>query len=393
MTKHVLFIYGTRVRRDEKGELYCGLNEKVWDRYRKWGNDLTFLGVLVRGIYSSKELQSTSNLLTNIHFVEYFKQNTIKTFFDIRIKFKNKSIIRTEIDKANIIIIRMPTQDGGYALRYALKRNKRTIVEVVGCPFDALWNHSWKGKLLAIFRMMELKRNIKHAPNVIYVTNEFLQKRYPTKGKSIGCSDVALKNVDDTVLQKRLSKISTSSKEIVLGTIGGYAVKYKCQDILIRIVAELKNRGYQVKGQLVGGGDSSDLVKLAKRLEVIDNIDFIGSLKHEDIFKWLDTLDFYMQLSKQEGLPRSVVEAMSRGVPCIGSKVGGIPELIQPELCFCHDKKMVKNIVNSIIVMIDNPTLLKEVSIHNFNKAKKYEYHFLENKRDEFLMSCLENIK
>ena len=52
------------------------------------------------------------------------------------------------------------------------------------------------------------------------------------------------------------------------------------------------------------------------------------------IFEFLDSLDLYLQFSRGgEGLPRALVEGMSRGCPAIGSTVGGIPELLTECLC------------------------------------------------------------
>jgi len=55
---------------------------------------------------------------------------------------------------------------------------------------------------------------------------------------------------------------------------------------------------------------------------------FLGRLGRDDLFSWLDTIDVYAQPSRTEGLPRALVEALSRGVPSIGADTGGIPELL-----------------------------------------------------------------
>ena len=77
----------------------------------------------------------------------------------------------------------------------------------MSCPWDVFWNHSLKGKLLAPFMYYTTKRCVKDSNYVVYVTNEFLQKRYPTMGKNIGCSDVELPPLDDSILDNRLNKI------------------------------------------------------------------------------------------------------------------------------------------------------------------------------------------
>ena len=42
----------------------------------------------------------------------------------------------------------------------------------------------------------------------------------------------------------------------------------------------------------------------------------------------LDAADVFVLPSRQEGLPRAMIEAMARSLPCVGSDVGGISELI-----------------------------------------------------------------
>lgn len=59
---------------------------------------------------------------------------------------------------------------------------------------------------------------------------------------------------------------------------------------------------------------------------------FAGTLEGGDpVLNWLDEVDIYLQPSLKEGLPRALVEAMSRGCPAIGSRLAGIPELLADE--------------------------------------------------------------
>ena len=83
--------------------------------------------------------------------------------------------------------------------------------------------------------------------------------------------------------------------------------------------------------QMVGGGNASALQANASQLGVEEQTVFLGSMPHEKVIEWLDTIDVYIQPSLQEGLPRALIEAMSRGLPCIGTNAGGTGELLEPD--------------------------------------------------------------
>src|SRR5690606_9772698 len=104
--------------------------------------------------------------------------------------------------------------------------------EMVGCPWDAYWNPSLKGKIVAPIMWMLTRYSVKQAPYTVYVTNEFLQRRYPSKGISMGCSDVALPVFDAGIIDKRLNKILNMKRDqpIILGTTAAVNVRYKGQE-------------------------------------------------------------------------------------------------------------------------------------------------------------------
>ena len=83
-----------------------------------------------------------------------------------------------------------------------------------------------------------------------------------------------------------------------------------------------------------GNGNPDRLKRVASECGVGDNIKFLGSLSRTMVMQELDSCDVYIQPSLQEGLPRSVIEAMSRGCPVLGANTAGIPELIAPECIF-----------------------------------------------------------
>lgn len=140
---------------------------------------------------------------------------------------------------------------------------------------------------------------------------------------------------------------------------------------------------------MIGAGDGSYLAKLAKELGVSEQVVFLGRKTRDEVLDYMDKTDIYLQPSLQEGLPRSVAEAMSRAMPCIGSKTGGIPEMLDDR--FITRRKSVSDIVNIISSMtIEN---LKEQATKNFNKAKDYQPGEIVKKVDEFFEMIRKNIQ
>jgi glycosyltransferase involved in cell wall biosynthesis len=268
------------------------------------------------------------------------------------------------------------------AVKECEKLGKSYMLELVGCPWDGYWNHSIKGKIIAPFIKHTTARNVYKAPFVVYVTNEFLQNRYPTKGKSVNCSNVFITEYDGSLLERSLNRIRKSEK-LILGTAAGVNVRFKGQQYVIKAIGELKKQGVDnIEYQLVGAGDQTYLKTVAENNGIADKVKFLGSLPHEKVFQWLDTINIYVQPSRQEGLPRSVIEAMSRGLPCFGAKTGGIPELLEPEYIFSNTNNNIKEI--SLILKGYTKDRMEAQAIRNFQEAKQYLYENIEARRRPF---------
>src|SRR5699024_6103659 len=105
------------------------------------------------------------------------------------------------------------------------------------------------------------KKTVKNADYAVYVTNEYLQNKYPNQRKTTNVSNVSLKEFDDSVFKKRLRKIKKSENDkIILGTAAAVDVVYKGQKYIIETLGKLKKEGItNYEYQLTGGGDQSFL--------------------------------------------------------------------------------------------------------------------------------------
>ena len=97
------------------------------------------------------------------------------------------------------------------------------------------------------------------------------------------------------------------------------------------IAAALQYTERSIKWTHIGGGGTLDLVT-AELVQVGDHVevDLIGQVAHEDVLKWFDEnpADVFINVSSSEGLPVSIMEAFSYGIPVIATAVGGMPEIV-----------------------------------------------------------------
>src|SRR5699024_4129738 len=98
--------------------------------------------------------------------------------------------------------------------------------------------------------------------------------------------------------------------------------------------------------------------------------------------EWIDHLDLYIQPSRTEGLPRGLIEAMNRGCPAIGSRAGGIPELL--ETTVIHEPGDYKKLAFLIEFLIKNQKFYQKQSQRNIEQAKNYTSLYLKEKRYNF---------
>lgn len=305
---------------------------------------------------------------------------------------KDNAIIEEEVQKADLVIGYNPSKAGVRAYGYARKYQKKYMTLLVACPWDALWNHGIMGKLLAPYKYLKNKYVVKKSDYVIYVTNKFLQNRYPNNKLNVGCSNVRIPTMNKITLENRLKFIDQSDleKEIRIVTSGAVYVRYKGQEYVIRALGKLKEMGLtHYHYYLMGGGSTKFLESVALKCGVQDQVHFMGALPHKQVFETLDTMHVYIQPSLQEGLPRSMVEAMSRGLFCSGARTAAIPELIESR--FVCERKSVDDIVRVLTSI--SKDILKDQAKRNFEEAKKYQEEIVNDRRNRFFDLVISDVE
>ena len=385
---NLLFIQGgSRWKFDEEGNVYTdsNFNQSVWERYSELCSHFTVVLRREERIYSVTEAEKKFNKfnkeqMTAVAVPDIY--HPVKNVFSFALRSKVKKEIERQVKAADKIIIRsLGNIYTNTALKLARKLNKPYLVEVTGFTWEGYWYHSWCGKLVAGFKERQYRHLMHDVPYAVYVTKEALQKRYPCKGKMLGCSDVELPKVESAVLDERIRKIARQNK-IVIGTAAFLDVAWKGQEYVIRALALLKKEGLmQFEYQMIGAGTGDYLIDLARKLGVSNQVKIIGSLPHEQVFSWLDTIDIYVQSSFQEGLCRALVEAMSRACPIVCTNVGGNYELASSDDLF---RKADYHQLARILERLADPKQQVAEATYCFEKAKEFGRDVLNEQRTNF---------
>ena len=265
----------------------------------------------------------------------------------------------------------------------SLTKNKYSL-EVVAEPADVFSKDSFGHPLRPVIKfifVLGLRFLCRNAFAVSYVTESFLQKRYPP-GVFSFCTHYSSIDLSPSFFTAK-RRASLNKKYPVLVNCAMMQKRIKGQDIFLKTIFLLKQNGLLANGILIGSGDHLTFFKdLSKNLQIQRQIRFVGLLPSGSrISRIMDQADFYISPSRQEGLPRSVIEAMARGLPCLASNVGGTSELLPEPFLLDHNPA---SYAQKIIQLWSRKKQLTLIGARNRRFAKGYLISRLSKKRTAF---------
>ncbi len=380
----VLFVYSARFVRSADGKVYYNgqFAYENWERYLKHFDELAVACRMSQVEEAPQGWDLSSG--PRVTFVDTPDDhgNPLMQLWPQRAR----QIIREELDRCDAVIVRQSSL-GWLAAQEAQRKGLPWAVEVVGDAWDAYWNYgTLLGKLYAPVAWWESRRWVGKAKYAKYVTNEYLQRKYPCPGKTLGATDVVIPVFPQALFEKKLSRWKDERlqpEDIKIGMIGYLFNRYKGLHIALRALRELRRQNIHCHLHVLGKGKHGQWYEEAGRLGVRDLLHLDGTLPSGDpVFQWLDGLDVYIQPSFQEGLPRGLMEAMSRGLPALGSTCGGIPELLPAE-CL-HRPGDFKKLAAQLKKMVTDSSWRVEQAKHSFQEAQNYYVDVLKAKRDVY---------
>ncbi len=222
------------------------------------------------------------------------------------------------------------------------------------------------------------QKHVLHAAVAQYVTEQYLQRRYPTRGHA-----AAVANVDLPVEAFASGpRAAPAGAERTIAFVGTFDVMYKAPDVLLRAMQRCVATGLDLRLEFVGEGRHRQAMQaLAADLGIADRVEFHGRVRAgKDVRDILDRVDLFVHPSRTEGLPRALLEAMARALPCVATRVGGIPELIEDRYLVSPGE--VEELSRKLLEVLSDPARMAAASARNLERSRDYSTVSLSQKRE-----------
>lgn len=209
-------------------------------------------------------------------------------------------------------------------------------------------------------------------------------KVYKVHGVGI---DTSQYNMNRNLREEKRFELGLDKNDVALISMGDL-IKRKNYDTAIRAVAEANN--FNLKYFICGNGPEEENLKaLSEKLGVSEQIHFLGF--RSDIKDLLMASDVFLFTTKQEGLSRSVMEAMAIGLPCVVSDIRGNTDLIKDGeggyLCNPNDVQAFSDALDRLSA---NELLRTNMALKNLETIKQYDVHIVEDEIRDIYKEVLE---
>lgn len=180
--------------------------------------------------------------------------------------------------------------------------------------------------------------------------------------------------------KRKRNELNISEETVVLLSVGEM-IKRKNHEVALKALSEIKDLNFLYL--ICGRGELETYLKdLAKTLQIESKVVFLGY--RSDIPEICAASDAFIFPSYQEGLPVSIIEAMSAGLPIICSSIRGNIDLIENgSNGFLINANDVSGFAHSIREIILNDELRAKLGRQNSEDAVKYDKSIVKRKMRE----------
>ncbi len=267
------------------------------------------------------------------------------------------------IRRCDILHVHMSADKSFYRkaifIRRAYKEKKKIIIHMHGSTFDLFYRESCDDA-----QKKQVRDFFALADRVIALSEDwkaFLSENICDAGK-IQVLYNAVKS------PKPYDKDYGNRDMLFLGILGERKGVYD----MIEILPEIFTRFPDAHLYLCGDGERESAERLCEEKGVSSHVTFLGWVRGAEKEKLLKQCSVYVLPSHHEGMPMSVLEAMSYGMAVVSTRIGGIPHLITDrENGLLHEPGDREALKNDLYVLLANESLREELGRRAAERIQK----------------------
>lgn len=282
------------------------------------------------------------------------------TYLQTNIYFQSKTIrkILKELTNENIVYFYWGIV-GSTILPFHNKKAK--IISRFHGDWD-LWEES-SGNYAPIRKYVAKKLDL--GVFISFKGEEYFKERYPY------CKTIVsrLGTIDNG--------ISNSSKDNVLRIVScSLVTPVKRVHIIFKALQTINN--IEILWTHIGGEGHyfEELKELAKNRPKNIKINFLGQISNKDVLEYYknNEVDMFINVSKIEGIPVSIMEAISFNIPIIATDVGGTSEIVTKDTgILISENPSEQEIVDAIYLLQKKNFSPREYWLNNYNAENNYK--------------------
>lgn len=310
------------------------------------------------------DAEALSELPTSAEYLLINSERHLKK--PIRIVHAVACALLVPIRSRDVVVVRLPEVIGTALAMRALFVRAALITNIVAGPsaHAPRLGHKFFAPALTWFN-----RAIADASYaVVFVTERELQEKLQLRSTVPQYSMSNVRFSERLIATRPRSAPSRSSLRVI--SVGGMNSDNKGFDLLIDSLKRVKDQQIPMTATLVGDGLLRERFETrAREAGLSEVVRFTGYLAdREALASEFQESDIFVLASRNEGLPRAMIEAMAFGVPCIGSDVGGIRELVPEPYRFAPGDSAA--LARTLTLLHTERSLLSDLSETGWHSAK-----------------------
>lgn len=236
-------------------------------------------------------------------------------------------------------------------IRLAKRAGKKVIIHQHAADFDDFFLKQSDER-----KRQQIKEVFAMADRVIVLSEEWAD----FFGKYV-CDEKNVEIIHNGVIISDYEKTDYSDQNVLfLGRLGERKGAYD----LIKVISDVVKQVPNARFFFGGDGEIEQCKELVEKTGIADHVSFLGWVRDEEKETYLKKCSIFVLPSYHEGMPMSVLEAMSYGLATISTNVGGIPQIIENGVNGIRiGAGDIKAIDNSLIKLLKNTDIKRKLGI------------------------------